>query len=79
MPDTPGDPDLPDLSDVPYEIRKWLLEHHVLQQQKTGVKHTIEKLLGSSGQETTPETRAVATTGVYLRLWRGGLDVKRSE
>lgn len=48
--------DLPDLADMPYEIRKWMLEYHVLQQQKTRVKHAIEKLLESSGRGTTPET-----------------------
>lgn len=38
MPDTQGDPDQPDLSDVPYEIRKWFLDYQLLDMQKRRVR-----------------------------------------
>lgn len=45
MPDTPGDPDQPDLSDVPYEIRKWLLDYQLLDMQKRRVRGELLDML----------------------------------
>jgi len=45
MPDTPGDPDQPDLSDVPYEIRKWLLDYQLLDAQKMRVRGELLDML----------------------------------
>lgn len=45
MPDTPGDPDQPDLSDVPYEIRKWLLDYQLLEAQKRRVRGQLLDML----------------------------------
>lgn len=45
MPDTQGDPDQPDLSDVPYEIRKWLLDYQLLEAQKRRVRGQLLDML----------------------------------
>ena len=45
MPDTQGDPDQPDLSDVPYEIRKWLLDYQLLDMQKRRVRGELLDML----------------------------------
>jgi len=47
MPDTPGDPDQPDLSDVPYEIRKWLLDYQLLEAQKMRVRRELSAICAS--------------------------------
>jgi hypothetical protein len=45
MRNTPGDPDLPDLSDMPYEIRKWLLDYQLLDAQMIRVRGGLLDIL----------------------------------
>ena len=45
MPHIPGDSDQPDLSDVPYEIRKWLLDYQLLEAQKVRVRGELLDML----------------------------------
>jgi hypothetical protein len=45
MPHIPGDSDQPDLSDVPYEIRKWLFDYQLLEAQKMRVRGELLDML----------------------------------
>jgi hypothetical protein len=45
MPYKPGDPDQPDFSDVPYELRKWLLDYQLLEVQKMRVRRELSDML----------------------------------
>lgn len=44
MPDTLGDPNQRDLSDIPYEIRTWLLEYELLSREIIRLKDELSHI-----------------------------------
>ena len=47
MPDTPGDHGLADLTDVPYEIKKWLFEYQIISSDIDRLNGELERMIAS--------------------------------
>lgn len=49
MSDTPGDHGLADLTDVPYEIKKWLFEYQIISGDIDRLNGELERMIASFG------------------------------
>ena len=47
MSDTPGDHGLADLTDVPYEIKKWLFEYQIISGDIDRLNGELERMIAS--------------------------------
>lgn len=47
MSDTPGDHGLADLTDVPYEIKKWLFEYQIISGGIDRLNGELERMIAS--------------------------------